>query len=79
MLHQYENLVTMTEYAVLGQYCSLATAKCLKQVNVSYEILQTAFEEHYNNHMAFTHLCDKGITRKSWEEREYRSIFNKGD
>jgi len=65
---KYQNLATLKEYAVLGQYCTLAMAKCLKRLNISYKTLQTAFEEHYNDRKAFnTHLYDKGITRKVWQ------------
>jgi len=66
---KHQDLCTLKEYSVLGRYCSLAMAKCLKQNNISYNALKVAFEEHYDNHEAFnTHLHGLGITRKTWQE-----------
>ena len=61
----------MQKYAVhFGRSCTKAMAKSVSQLKLSYETLQSAFEDNIDDRQAFYDCLRKaGITRKIWHEK----------
>ena len=68
---KHQELATVQQYAVrFGRSCTKAMAKCLSRLNMTYEMLKSAFEDNVDDRQAFyDFLRGAGITRKAWCEK----------
>lgn len=68
---KHQELSTIQKYAVqFGRSCTKAMAKRLSQLKLPYEMLQSTFEDNFDDRQAFYgYLRKAGITRKVWREK----------